>query len=393
MLRFETAGESHGECLVATLSGLPAGIPISLDAIDRELWRRQQGYGRGGRMKIESDRAEVVAGVRHSHTIGAPVALVIRNKDWPNWSETLPVEELAPPGPAEDKRKPVTRPRPGHADLAGAIKYGFHDARYILERASARETAARVAVGAVAKALLGEFGIQVLSHVIAVGPVRLERAAQWDELAALSRRGEVLLGCVDAAVEARMKEVVDEAYRTGDTVGGVFEVVARGVPVGLGSHVTWDSRLDGRLAQAIVSIQAVKGVEVGFAAEGAARFGSQVQDTIHYDRAAGCFTRGANRAGGLEGGMTNGQDVLVRGMLKPISTLRRPLESVDLLSREPALAAYERSDVCVAPAAGVIGEAMVALVLAGAFLEKFGGDSLAETRRNYRGYMEQVASY
>ena len=394
MLRFETAGESHGECLVATLSGIPAGIPISVKAIDRELWRRQQGYGRGGRMKIETDRAEVVAGVRHSQTIGSPVGMVIRNKDWQNWTEALPVE-TAPGDDAvsDDKRRPVTRPRPGHADLAGAIKYNFHDARYILERASARETAARVAVGAVAKALLGEFGIEVLSHTIAVGPVWLERAAEWEELQALSRRDEVLLGCVDAEIESRMKEVVDEAYRTGDTVGGVFEVIARGAPVGLGSHTTWDSRLDGRLAQAIVSMQAVKGVEVGFASEGAASFGSKVQDTIHYDRQARRFTRGANRAGGLEGGMTNGQDVLVRGMLKPISTLRRPLESVDLATREPALAAYERSDVCVVPAAGVIGEAMVAVVLASAFLEKFGGDSLAEIRRNYQGYLAQVESY
>ncbi|HTX35654.1 MAG TPA: chorismate synthase [Bryobacteraceae bacterium] len=396
MLRFETAGESHGECLVATLSGLPAGIPISVNAINRELWRRQQGYGRGGRMKIETDRAQVVSGVRYSQTIGSPVAMIITNRDWANWSEALPVEApvtAGAPEPGEDKHRPVTRPRPGHADLAGALKYNLHDARYILERASARETAARVAVGAVAKALLGQFGIQVLSHVIAVGPVRLGRPAQWEELLALSQRDEVLLGCVDAAMEASMKEVVDEAYRTGDTVGGVFEVVARGVPVGLGSHITWDSRLDGRLAQAIVSIQAVKGVEVGFAAEGAASFGSQVQDTIHYDRPAHRFTRGANRAGGLEGGMTNGQDVLVRGMLKPISTLRRPLESVDLGTREPALAAYERSDVCVVPAAGVIGEAMVAIVLAGAFLEKFGGDSLEETRRNYLGYLQQVESY
>ena len=375
---------------MATLTGLPAGIPISFEAVNRELWRRQQGYGRGGRMKIEADRAEIVAGVRHSHTIGSPVAILIRNRDWLNWNEALPVEDTAG---AEDRRKPVTRPRPGHADLAGAIKYDFDDARYILERASARETAARVAVGAMAKALLGEFGIQVLSHVIAVGPVRLERAAAWEELVALSRKDEVLLGCVDAETEARMKEAVDQAYRTGDTVGGVFEVVARGVPVGLGSHVTWDSRLDGRLAQAIVSMQAVKGVEIGFAAEGAASFGSKVQDTIHYDLEERRFTRGANRAGGLEGGITNGQDVLVRGLLKPISTLRRPLESVDLPTREPALAAYERSDVCVAPAAGVIGEAMVAIVLAQAFLEKFGGDSLGETRRNFEGYLEQVRSF
>jgi chorismate synthase len=394
MLRFETAGESHGEFLVATLNGLPAGIPISLDAVNRDLWRRQQGYGRGGRMKIETDRAEIVAGVRHSHTIGSPVAILIRNYDWRNWTQAMPVE--APPedmAGGENQRKPVTRPRPGHADLAGAIKYNFHDARYILERASARETTARVAVGAMAKALLGEFGMRILSHVTAVGPVRLERAAEWDELVALSLREQVLLGCVDADTEARMKEAVDQAYRTGDTVGGVFEVVARGVPVGLGSHVTWDSRLDGRLAQAIVSIQAVKGVEIGFAAEGAASFGSKVQDTIHYDREGRRFTRGANRAGGLEGGMTNGQDVLVRGLLKPISTLRRPLESVDLQTHEPALAAYERSDVCVVPAAGVIGEAMVAIVLAQAFLEKFGGDSLGETRRNFEGYMEQVKSF
>jgi chorismate synthase len=390
MLRFETAGESHGECLVATLTGLPAGIPISLAAVNRELWRRQQGYGRGGRMKIETDRAEIVAGVRRSQTIGSPVAILIRNADWANWTEALPVEETAE---TEGKGRPVKRPRPGHADLAGALKYNFHDARYILERSSARETAARVALGAVAKALLREFGIEVLSHVIAVGAVRLERAVEWSEIAELDRKEEVLLGCADPLVEARMKEQVDEAYRTGDTIGGVFEVVAHGVPAGLGSHATWDSRLDGRLAQAIVSMQAVKGVEVGFAAETSAAFGSQAQDTIHYDRQERRFTRGANKAGGIEGGITNGQDVVLRGLLKPISTLRRPLESVDFDTREPALAAYERSDVCVVPAAGVIGEAMTALVLAQALLEKFGGDSLAETRRNYEGYREQVGTF
>lgn len=387
MLRFETAGESHGECLVATVSGLPAGVPISLEKVNRELWRRQQGYGRGGRMKIEKDQAEIVAGVRLSETIGAPIAIIVRNKDWKNWTDILPVE--APAGRA----KPFTRPRPGHADLAGVIKYNFDDARYILERASARETTMRVAVGALAKALLGEFGIEVLSHVVAVGSARLERAAQWEELVALADKDDVLLNCVDPDTEARMKEVVDQAYRTGDTVGGVFEVVAHGVPVGLGSHVTWDTRLDGKLAQAIVSMQAVKGAEVGYAQEGAAAFGSAVQDTIHYNSEERRFTRGANRAGGLEGGITNGQDILVRGFLKPISTLRRPLESVDLKTREAALAAYERSDVCVVPAAGVIGEAMVAIVLAQAFLEKFGGDSLTETRRNYEGYLEQVKNY
>ena len=390
MLRFETAGESHGECLVATLTGLPAGVPVSIASIDRELWRRQQGFGRGGRMKIETDQAHIVSGIRHSHTIGSPIAILIENKDWKNWTEALPVEDIAG---GEEHKKPVTRPRPGHADLAGAIKYNFHDARYILERASARETAGRVALGALAKAFLVEFGIGVLSHVIAVGEAKLERPATWEELVALSQRDEVLLGCVDAAAEQRMKAVVDQAYKTGDTVGGVFEVVARGVPPGLGSHIAWDTRLDGRLAQAIVSMQAVKGVEVGYAAEGAAAFGSKVQDTIHYSREQREFTRGANRAGGLEGGMTNGQDILVRGMLKPISTLRRPLESVDLETRDAALAAYERSDIAVVPAAGVIGEAMVALVLASAMIEKFGGDSLAETRRNYQGYLEQVKNF
>lgn len=390
MLRFETAGESHGQCLVATVTGLPAGVPVTLEAVNRELWRRQQGYGRGGRMKIETDEVEIVAGVRHSRTIGSPIALLVRNKDWQNWAEALPVEDSEG---SEGKSKPVTRPRPGHADLAGALKYNFRDARYILERASARETTARVAAGAIAKAFLGEFGIQVLSHVVAVGSVKLERSAGWEELVALSARPEILLGCVDQTTEAAMKAVVDEAYRTGDTVGGVFEVVAHNVPPGLGSHVGWDSRLDGKLAQAVVSIQAVKGVEIGHAVEAAASFGSAVQDTIHYDSAGRRFTRGSNRAGGLEGGITNGEDVVVRGFLKPISTLRRPLESVDLITREPSLAAYERSDVCVAPAAGVIGEAMVALVLAQCMLEKFGGDSLAETKRNVEGYLQQVRAF
>lgn len=390
MLRFETAGESHGECLIATLTGLPAGVPVSLEAIDRELWRRQQGYGRGGRMKIERDQARIVSGVRHSKTIGSPIGIIIENKDWKNWTEALPVEDS---DGAEDKRKPVTRPRPGHADLAGSIKYNFPEARYVLERASARETTARVAVGALAKEFLRAFEIRVLSHIIAIGTAHLERAATWDEIVELSGRDQVMLNCVDADAEKRMKAEVDVAYRTGDTIGGVFEVVAHGVPPGLGSHVTWDSRLDGRLAQAIVSMQAVKGVEIGLAAEGAASFGSKVQDTIHYDRQARRFTRGANRAGGLEGGITNGQDIVVRGMLKPISTLRRPLESVDLVTREPALAAYERSDVCVAPAAGVIGEAMVAIVLAGAMIDKFGGDSLQEMRRNYDNYLEQVKNF
>jgi chorismate synthase len=390
MLRYETAGESHGECLVATLTGLPSGVPVDLARVDRELWRRQQGFGRGGRMKIETDKAHFVSGVRHSHTIGSPIAILLANKDWKNWTEALPVEDFEG---SEEKKKPLTRPRPGHADLAGAIKYNHEDARYVLERASARETTARVAVGAVCKEFLRQFGIEVYSHVVAVGPERLERPASWDEIAALSKKDEVVLNCVDPETEARFKTVVDKAFRTGDTVGGVFEVVAHGLPVGLGSHIAWDTRLDGRIAQAIVSIQAVKGVEIGFAMDGAASFGSKVQDTIGYDPEERVFTRGANRAGGLEGGMTNGQDLIVRGLLKPISTLRRPLESVDLKTRESASAAYERSDVCVVPAAGVIGEAMLSFVLAQAMLEKFGGDSLQETCRNFKGYQEQVRNY
>lgn len=390
MFRFETAGESHGECLVATITGLPSGVPISLDQINRELWRRQQGFGRGGRMKIETDQAHIVSGVRHSKTIGAPIAVILANKDWKNWTESMPVVDFE--GSAE-KFKEVKRPRPGHADLIGCIKYDFDDARYILERASARETTARVAVGALAKAYLAEFGIEVLSHVVGVGSETMTHEATWDEIKALSEKDEVLLGCVDADTEARFKAVVDEAYRTGDTVGGIFEVRAHGVPIGLGSHITWDSRLDGKLAQAIVSMQAVKGVEVGYSLEGARSFGSKVQDTIHYNKEDRAFFRGANRAGGLEGGITNGQDIIVRGHLKPISTLRRPLESVDLPTRDSALAAYERSDVAVIPAAGVIGEAMVALVLAQAMIEKFGGDSLREAKRNFDNYQTQVRDF
>lgn len=390
MLRFETAGESHGECLVATLTGIPAGVPISVAAINHELWRRQQGFGRGGRMKIETDTAEIVTGVRHSQTTGAPIAVIIRNRDWKNWTEVLPVESFEGD---EEKKKPLTRPRPGHADLAGAIKYNYHDARYILERASARETTARVAIGALAKQYLAQFGIEVLSHVIQTGTARLERRVEWEEIVANSKKTEVMMGCVDAEAEARMKAVVDEAYRTGDTVGGVFEVRAKGLPVGLGSHIAWDTRLDGRLAQAILSIQAVKGVEIGEAEEAATVFGSKVQDTIHYNKAEARFHRGANKAGGLEGGITNGQELVVRGLLKPISTLRKPLESVDFATREPVSAAYERSDVAVVPSAGVVGEAMVALVLAQAMIEKFGGDSLKEARRNFDGYIQQVKEF
>ena len=390
MLRFFTAGESHGQALLAWVSGLPAGLPVDFDFINRELHRRQLGYGRGGRQKIEKDRVEALAGVRHGQTIGAPIALRIENRDWPNWEKALPVEDVAG---AEEAQRPLTAPRPGHADLAGALKFNLHDARYVLERASARETAARVAAGAFAKLLLREFGNEVASHVIAVGKVRLERAAAWEEIQAVCANLESPLRCIDAATEARMKAEVDQVLRAGDSVGGIFEVVAHNVTPGLGSHTQWDEKLDGRLARAVMSIQAVKAVEIGSGVANATSYGSEVQDEIRYDASRKRFVRPTNRAGGLEGGITNGEDVVVRGYLKPISTLRRPLETADLATKQPVKAAYERSDVCVVPAAGVAGEAMVAVVLAEAFLQKFGGDSLVETRRNFEGYQRQLAAF
>ena len=390
MLRFFTAGESHGQALLAWVSGLPAGLPVDFDFINRELHRRQLGYGRGGRQKIEKDRVEALAGVRHGQTIGAPIALLIENRDWPNWEKALPVEDVAG---AEEAQRPLTAPRPGHADLAGALKFNLHDARYVLERASARETAARVAAGAFAKLLLREFGNEVASHVIAVGKVRLERAAAWEEILAVCANLESPLRCIDAATEARMKAEVDQVLRAGDSVGGIFEVVAHNVTPGLGSHTQWDEKLDGRLARAVMSIQAVKAVEIGSGVANATSYGSEVQDEIRYDASRKRFVRPTNRAGGLEGGITNGEDVVVRGYLKPISTLRRPLETADLATKQPVKAAYERSDVCVVPAAGVAGEAMVAVVLAEAFLQKFGGDSLVETRRNFEGYQRQLAAF
>jgi chorismate synthase len=393
MLRFQTAGESHGEALVATLSGVPAGLPIDQAFLDRELWRRQQGYGRGGRMRIERDTAHILSGVHHGKTIGSPIAILIQNNDWKNWQESLPVETGDP-----EKHKAVKSPRPGHADLAGALKYNFPEARYVLERASARETTARVAAGAIAKLLLREMGSEVLSHVIAVGTARLENAeVPWGKIAELATRDAVLLGCADADAEQRMKEQVDLVLRTGDTVGGVFEVVAHNVPPGLGTYVEWDRRLDGLLAMAVMSLQAVKAVEIGEGVSVSATLGSGAQDEIGYNReSAGKltgFTRSSNHAGGIEGGVSNGQDILVRGYLKPISTLRRPLGSVDFATREPVKAAYERSDVCVVPAAGVAAEAMVAITLAGCALEKFGGDSVVEFKRNYEGYCQQLQKF
>jgi len=389
MLRFYTAGESHGQALLAFVSGLPAQLPIDVEFINRELHRRQLGYGRGGRQKIEKDQAEIFAGVRHGKTIGAPVALRIENRDWANWEKILPVEA------SEDDpgTKKLVAPRPGHADLAGAQKFNYHDARYILERASARETAARVAAGAFAKLFLRELGTDIASHTVQVGHVKLDRAATWEEIRAISSNLESPLRCVDSATEGKMKAEVDSALKAGDTVGGIFEVIAHNVPVGLGSHAQWDEKLDGKLAQAVMSIQAVKGVEVGAGVTAAGSYGSEVQDEISYDKSAHRFRRSSNRAGGLEGGMTNGEDVIVRGYLKPISTLRRALGTADLVTKEPVQAAYERSDWCVVPAAGVAGEAMVALVLADAFLQKFGGDSLAETRRNFDNYARQIDEF
>jgi chorismate synthase len=390
MLRYFTAGESHGEALVAFLSGLPAGLGMDAAFLDRELWRRQQGYGRGGRMKIETDRVHVVSGVRHGATIGSPIAILLENKDWKNWQESLPVETGD-----STKHKRVASPRPGHADLAGALKYNFSEARYVLERASARESAARVAVGGMAKLFLRELGIEVLSHVVAVGRAVLEKDASWDQIQALSQRSEVLLNCADPEAEQQMKGEVDKVLKTGDSVGGIFEVVAHKVPPGLGTYAQWDERLDALLAAAVMSLQAVKAVEIGAGVTAAASPGSAVHDEIGYGATAGFtgFTRARNNAGGIEGGVSNGEDVVVRGYLKPISTLRRPLQSVDFASREPVKAAYERSDVCVVPAAGVAAEAMVALTLARCALEKFGGDSMTETLRNFQGYLEQVKNY
>ena len=391
MLRFATAGESHGEALVALLSGLPAGLRVDPALVDRELWRRQQGYGRGGRMKIERDTAHFLSGVRHGATIGSPIAMLIENKDWKNWQEALPVEL----GDAA-KARPVTSPRPGHADLAGTLKYNLPEARYVLERASARESAARVAAGALAKIFLRELGIDVLSHVIAVGEAALSSAVTWEQISALSSREEIVLNCVDADSEQRMKAAVDQALKTGDSLGGIFEVVAHHVPPGLGTCANWDERLDAQLAAAVMSVQAVKAVEIGSGISAATSPGSSVHDEIGYRAGEGAFTgfvRKSNRAGGIEGGISNGEDVVVRGYLKPISTLRRPLESVDFRTRAPVKAAYERSDVCVVPAAGVVGEAMVALALARAALEKFGGDSMTETLRNFGGYCQQLKNF
>ncbi|MBI2910419.1 MAG: chorismate synthase [Chloroflexi bacterium] len=403
MFRFLTAGESHGKALTVIIDGVPAGLPLDEDCIAADLSRRQGGYGRGGRMKIERDRAEILSGVRHGLTLGSPISLLIPNRDWENWTKVMGVSL------AEGEVEPVTRLRPGHADLAGAIKYGQRDVRNILERASARETAVRVAAGAVARRFLWEFGIQVHSHTVAIGGCQARTPGQvdWDAVEASPVR------CADDAAEETMMAAIDEAKAAGDTLGGAFDVVATGAPIGLGSHVHWDRRLDGLLAQAVMSINAVKAVEIGSASAAAGLRGSQVHDIIEFHAPVeprldvgahdeetcdavppqAADERGwrhaTNRAGGIEGGMSNGEPIVVRGVMKPIPTLAKPLPSVDLATGEAVQAHIERSDVCVVPAAGVVAEAMVAIVLAQAMLEKFGGDNMRETLRNYRGYLEE----
>ena len=389
MLRFTTAGESHGRGLIAIVEGLPAGVPVDVAQIDRELKRRQWGYGRGGRMKIERDHVEVLSGLRHGLTLGSPLALLIENKDWANWTDVMASDprEIAP-----EKSRRLKRPRPGHADLAGGLKYDVRDLRNILERASARETTARVACGAVAKQLLAQFGVRIVSHVIQLGGIPdrpLEIA--WEQVATIPE--DAPLRCADSDAQQQMIDLIDRTRAAGDTIGGVFEVIARGLVPGLGSHTSWNLKLDGLLAQAIMSIPAVKAVSIGAGAEASSLPGSEVHDEIAYEPETKEFIRATNRAGGLEGGITNGEEVRVRGHLKPLATLRRPLRSVDIDTKQEESAAFERSDITAVPAAGVIGEAMAALVLGKAMREKFGGDSLGEMKRNFEGYREQLRGY
>lgn len=385
-LRWLTTGESHGPRLVAVVEGIPAGLALLAEHIDEHLARRQRGYGRGGRMKIEADRVELTGGVRGGETLGSPIAMTIHNRDHQSWLDRMS------PGPLPATPAPLTRPRPGHADLAGGLKYDRRDLRDILERASARETASRTAVGAVCRRVLAELGVDVFAHVVAIGDVEAARpaigAAELEERARASG-----LACADPVAEEAMKEAIKEAAHAGDTLGGVFEVIATGVPPGLGAHVQWDRKLDGRLAQALMSIQAIKAVEIGDGWRAARSRGSAVHDPIAYDAAERRFTRPTNRAGGLEGGVTNGEDIVCRAAMKPIATLKRALPSVDVGTKESFDAAHERSDICAVAAASVVGEAMVAITLCDAVLEKFGGDSMRELTRNVAGYLAQVAAY
>jgi chorismate synthase len=385
--RFLTGGESHGKGLAAIVEGMVADLPLEEAYIHKELKRRQQGYGRGPRMKIEEDKADIMAGVRYGLTTGSPIVLFIINRDWQNWQEQLSVS------PMEKEIEPVTCPRPGHADLAGVTKYGLKDIRPIMERASARETAARVAVGAIARRFLEELGAAIHSRTVAIGGHRWEQgeasSIDWQKVEASAVR------CTDAKLEKAMMAAIDEAKASGDTLGGTFEVVATGIPIGLGSHVSWDRRLDGRIAQAIMSINAVKGVEIGAGFALAELKGSQAHDVIETNPRGTArelpWRRATNRAGGIEGGISNGEDIIVRAIVKPIATLANPLPSIDLCSGEVAKAHYERSDICVVPAAGIIAEAMLAIVLADACLDKFGGDNLKETLANYRSYLRSIS--
>jgi chorismate synthase len=390
MLSFRTAGESHGQALIAIVEGIPAHLPIDFDFMDNELKRRQGGYGRGGRMKIEKDQIRFLSGVRHGKTIGSPISMMIENRDWPNWEEIMSAREIF--SDAAGKRR-VTRPRPGHTDLAGSLKFNHTDARNILERSSARETAARVACGGLAKVFLRHFGMDVLSHTTAIGEARVPAgfSVSWEQLESI--RDDDVVRCVLPDVGKSMVREIEKAQKDGDTIGGTFEVVAKGVPLGLGSHTGWDTRLDGRLAQAMMCVNAVKAVEIGQGVDIAYKRGSQAHDEIAYDEKQRRFYHLTNRAGGIEGGITNGEEVRVVGYLKPIPTLKKALKSVDMISKEPFLAQHERSDTCTVPAAGVIGETMVALVLSHAFLEKFGGDSVGETKRNFEGYLQQLEAY
>jgi chorismate synthase len=390
VLRYLTAGESHGPALVAILEGMPSNVPVTAADINADLRRRMGGYGRGGRMKIEQDQAEILGGVRHGKSLGSPISLMIRNRDWENWKDVMAPDGVG--GQDESERRTLTRPRPGHADLIGGLKYDHQDLRNVLERASARETAARVAVGAVCKCLLRQFGVQVVSHVVEMGGIR----ARTDDLtpAEIVTRAEgSAVRCADAEAASAIMVKVDEARARGTSLGGAFEVLVLDPPVGLGSYVHWDQRLDGRLAQALMSIQAIKGVEIGLGFEIARRFGSEVQDEIFYqvpgggESAGEGFYRRTNFGGGLEGGMTTGQPIVIRAAMKPLSTQYKPLASVDVVTKEASRAGVERSDITAVPAAGVVGEAVVAFVIAQALCEKFGADSLAEMRRNHAGYV------
>jgi len=387
MFRYLTAGESHGKCLITIIEGIPAGLSLCEEDINIELKRRQIGYGRGLRMEIEKDRVEITAGLRWGKTLGSPIALRIENLDWKNWEEKMAISSIY-----ENKCTPVTMPRPGHADLAGALKYNQKDIRNILERASARETAARVTAGAVAKILLKEFGIGIYSFVISIGGIKAQiYNKNFKDLAKRAEESE--LRCPDPDAEKKMKEKIDKVRSQGDSLGGIFQIIATGVPVGLGSHVHWDRKLDGRIARAIMSIQAIKAVEIGIGFEGDGLTGSKFHDQIYYSPEKGGFYRNTNNAGGIEGGISNGEDIIVKAFMKPISTLYKPLNSVDIINKKKVKAQVERADICRVPSAAVIGEAVIAIELADCMIEKFSGDSLYEMKRNFNSYMKYLRKF